>query len=276
MSREVRVVAGHLCSSIDTLAMAYLDDELAATERHELEAHLTECSACRAHLEGERADQASIVRALAAPPAPDLLRRRIALALDEADRAAAREQRRRWTRHMLPGSAILAAVAAIAVFVGVRPSEHVGRVVHDAVRAEPRRLPLEVQGAMTEQWLRQNFEPTIDPPQFVAPGSHLIGSRLLPHGINNHDAALLAYQVNLNGNPFTLSVLIVRNIQADELSDGTETHFGGRTLHVVEDDGRTVVTYVDGNLGYMFLAPELTPNELVWLVGQSDLRGLPR
>jgi len=34
-----------LCESIDTLAMAYLDDELAAEERHELEAHLTECTA---------------------------------------------------------------------------------------------------------------------------------------------------------------------------------------------------------------------------------------
>ena len=53
-----------LCDSIDTLSMAYLDDELAAEERRELELHLTECTSCRAHLDGERAEQATLHRAL--------------------------------------------------------------------------------------------------------------------------------------------------------------------------------------------------------------------
>ena len=83
-----------LCESIDTLAMAYLDDELAGEERHELEAHLTECAACRAHLDGERIDQQLLRRALVAPPAPDLLRAKIGRALDAEDRAALR----RWTQ----------------------------------------------------------------------------------------------------------------------------------------------------------------------------------
>ena len=71
-----------LCESIDTLAMAYLDDELASEERHELEAHLTECADCRAQLEGERADHALIKRALVIAPAPDLLRAKLIRALD--------------------------------------------------------------------------------------------------------------------------------------------------------------------------------------------------
>ena len=50
-----RQVAMSLCESIDTLAMAYLDDELASEERRELDTHLTECVSCRAEIDGARA-----------------------------------------------------------------------------------------------------------------------------------------------------------------------------------------------------------------------------
>src|SRR5512139_834507 len=105
-----------LCKTIDTLSMAYLDDELAAEERHELEAHLTECASCRATLDRERADRSMIRRALAVPAAPDMLRARIARSLDEQDRVETKEQRRRWSSYLLPSSAIAAAAAAIALF----------------------------------------------------------------------------------------------------------------------------------------------------------------
>ena len=103
----------NLCESIDTLAMAYLDDELAAEERRELESHLTGCGSCRAHLDDERAEHALVVRALAAPPAPDRC------ALESPSRStvkmpSSRTQRApAWTRWMLPGVAIAGAAAAI-------------------------------------------------------------------------------------------------------------------------------------------------------------------
>src|SRR5215218_5353702 len=102
-----------VCNSIDTLSMAYLDDELATEERHELEAHLTECASCRGMLDRERADRSMIQRALAAPAAPDTLRARINRGLDAQDREDTREQRRRWSSYLLPTSAIMAAAAAI-------------------------------------------------------------------------------------------------------------------------------------------------------------------
>jgi hypothetical protein len=52
-----------------------------------------------------------------------------------------------------------------------------------------------------------------------------------------------------------------------------------RTLYVSElrDDrgqAQAVVSVVAPNqVGYMFMAPELTVNELVWLVGRTDLVG---
>src|SRR6185436_19937339 len=96
-----------LCNSIDTLAMAFLDDELAAEERRELELHLLDCASCRQHVDGERAD-ISLVR-----------KARIARALDGEDAEAARRERRRWSQWLLPGTAIAAAAAAILLFVGV-------------------------------------------------------------------------------------------------------------------------------------------------------------
>src|SRR5262245_65796919 len=90
-----------LCNSIDTLAMAFLDDELAAEERRELELHLLDCASCRQHVDGERADISLVRKALVAPPASAMLKARIARALDDEDAQAARRERRRWSQWVL-------------------------------------------------------------------------------------------------------------------------------------------------------------------------------
>ncbi|HEX2687627.1 MAG TPA: zf-HC2 domain-containing protein, partial [Kofleriaceae bacterium] len=172
-----------LCQSIDTLSMAFLDDELAAEERRELELHLLDCVNCRHHVDGERADLELVRKALAAPPAPALLKARIARALDAEDAAAARSERRRWSQWILPGSAMLAAAAAILVFVGVgAPSARDSAVTLDVAKQQTHALPLEVQGTSTGPWLRDHFAP-VEPPQFTEPGIALLGARLLPNGI---------------------------------------------------------------------------------------------
>src|SRR4051794_14024113 len=109
-----------LCSSIDTLSMAFLDDELAGEERRELELHLLECAACRAHVDAERSDLALVRGALVAPPASDLFKKRIARALDAEDAQTQQAERRRFSRYLLPGGAMMAAAAALVVFVAVK------------------------------------------------------------------------------------------------------------------------------------------------------------
>lgn len=265
-----------VCNSIDTLSMAYLDDELAAEERHELESHLTECASCRSTLERERADRSMIRRALAAPPAPDMLRARLARALDQQDREETRQQRRRWSSYLLPGSAIAAAAAAIAMFISVQapgPSE-VANVAQDAVKQSSRQLPLEVQGASTNQWLQQHFASDVELPRFIEDNTaHLLGARLLPNGINGHDAAMMRFQVRLaNKSPFVLSVLAVHDLRDDEMRNGTPVRVNDRTLYVTEWKGHAVVTYVAPNrVGFVFLAPELTASELIGLVSRTNL-----
>ena len=251
-----------LCESIDTLAMAYLDDELAAEERHELEAHLCECAVCRGHVDIERHEHDLLRKALAAPPASELLRAKLARALDAEDKV----QRRRWTQYVLPGSAMCAAAAAIAVFVSVNPNSppEVGPVSRAAVRAEMRSLPLEVQGASTAPFVRRNFA-QLELPQENA----LIGARLLPQAVDGHDGMLMSYQMDSEHGSYVMSVLAVRDLRDGEMQDGDEIHIGaGRTLHILEEAGRTTVSYVDParHIGYYYMAPDLSPNELVGVV----------
>jgi anti-sigma factor RsiW len=239
-----------LCSTIDTLAMAFLDDELAPEERRELELHLLACESCKHCVEGQRA-------------------------LDAEDREATRTQRRSVLAWVLPGTATFAAAAAIALFVFVRPPaqdvSNGGRVAHEAVRQQTRGMPLEVQGPNTGPWLRTHFA-QVEPPQFREPGIALAGARLT--SIGGHDAALVQYIVTIGQNQFTLNAIVMVGLRGDELSGGTAIRVGDRELHVHDADGIPVVTYVDEhNTGYTFAAERLAPQELLELVVSSDLIG---
>jgi anti-sigma factor RsiW len=264
-----------LCQSIDTLAMAFLDDELAAEERRELELHLLDCASCRHHVDGERGDIELVRKALAPPPAPALLKARIARALDAEDAAAARRERRRWSQWVLPGSAMLAAAAAIVMFVGFGAAN--GRegstvALGDVAKQQTHSLPLEVQGASTGPWLRDHFAP-VAVPQFTEPGIALLGARLLPNGIANHDAALLQYLVSVGANRLTLTAVVLKDLRGDELNGGQGYQVGDLVLRVQDANGMPAVTYVDpiDHVGYVFASERLTADELIRLVVSTDL-----
>jgi len=264
-----------LCQSIDTLSMAFLDDELAAEERRELELHLLDCVACRHQVDAERTDLELMRKALVPPPAPALLRARIARALDAEDAEAVRNVRRRWSQWALPGSAILAAAAAIAVFFGgAVPGARDGSpaALGDVARQQNHSYPLEVRGASTGPWLRANFAP-VAPPEFTEPGIALLGARLLPNGIANHDAALLQYLVSIGPNQVTLTAVVLKDLRGEELSGGQAYQIGALTLRVHDADGMPAVTYVDrrDNVGYVFASERLSADELVRLVVSTDL-----
>lgn len=248
-----------LCESIDTLAMAYLDDELAPEERREVELHVTECASCRVRLDGERADRELVRAALVAPRAPELLRARVTRALDADDRAAMRQ---RFTGWLLPAASMVAAAAALVVFVGQRPEgNHVGAVVHEAVRQQSRSLaPTEVQRASTGSPMLA-VAPAGDPMRLV--------NRQATR-IDRYAATQLAYLVNSS---FVLTALAIPDIKPTELDGGDEVNAGDRKLHVVDDHGRVAVTYFDADdhVGYVFYAPDLGDEDLVRLVVASDL-----
>jgi hypothetical protein len=261
-----------LCEGIDTLSMAYLDDELAAEERRELELHLTECTGCRAHVDAERTEKTMLRKALLAPPAPDVMRARLSRMLDTEERAEVKAMHRRWSQWVLPAAALAVGAAAIALFVGVKPPVGIDAVASEGFRVQSRPLPLEVSGPTTGNWVRANF-PAVQPPEFDEPGIVQRGARLVT--LNGHDGVLLAYDVHTGRETFVLTALALANVHDGELQGGDEVRVGNRTLHVMQDDsGRIAVTYVDANhRGYMFLAPALAANDLVRLVVASNLLG---
>jgi hypothetical protein len=136
-------------------------------------------------------------------------------------------------------------------------------------------LPLEVQGASTRPWLRENFAPQVQTPKFFDPGSNIVGARLLPGGIDGHDAAMVAYNVTLHGTPFVLTLLAVNGVSARDWDEGQPVKVNNRTMHVLEsEDGNQMVSYVDNSgIGYIFLAPAISTDELVGLVGRTELVG---
>ncbi len=265
-----------LCQSIETLAMAYLDDELAAEERRELELHLVECSACKVHLDTERAELHVLRTALVPPPAPDLVMARISRALDQEDQRIAGTERQRTRsrigKWLLPGSALAAAAAALLVFVSVsfkQPQSRQLTVANEVVRQQTRSLPLEVQGASTGTWLKEHFAP-VEPPQFTEPGIELIGARAT--AVAGHDAALLRYLVNVGVNRVSLTTVIITELRGDELSNGREVQIGRLTLRVHDADGQPAVSYVDDNhVGYVFTSERMSLKELLEVVVTSDL-----
>jgi anti-sigma factor RsiW len=265
----------HLCQSIDTLSMAYLDDELADGERRELELHLLDCTACRGQVEGERADLELVRRRLVPPPAPALLRARLGRSLDGEDRQADVARRRGWTRWVLPGGAMATAAAALVAFVLARPPiEEVGAVAQEAVRQQLRQQPLEVQGASTGPWMRQHFAPSVEPPRFADSRIELVGGRLT--AVAGRDAAQLFYAVRTSdGASVGLTAFVLEGLAEGELSGGQEVALrDGRVVHVVDAGGIPAVTFVDGGRqGYVFTSDRMSAQELVDVVVSSELIG---
>ena len=133
-------------------------------------------------------------------------------------------------------------------------------------------MPLEVQGASTGPWLRRNFAP-VEPPQFAAPGIDLVGGRLLPNGIANHDAAMLQYLVTLGSERLGLTAVVLKDLRGDELSDGQAYQVGELVLRVHDANGMPAVTYIDprAHVGYVFASEHMTADELLRLVVSTDL-----
>jgi anti-sigma factor RsiW len=258
------------CDSIDTLAMTYLDGELADEELRDFELHLLGCPGCRERLDAEQAELGELRRRLAPPPAPDLLRARIARALDDEDRTTSRAQwRARLRSWALPGSASLAAAAALVVFVAVRPASDGGPVTRTAVRQHMRNAPLEVTGAATTPWIREHYNPDVEPPRFANSHVRVAGARLTD--VMDREGLQIFYEVTSDrGQRYALRN-VVFDARGIELP-GEPMVIGGREIKVDQYRGFHSVSFrdVDGR-AYVFTSADLSRDQLVELVVNSNL-----
>ena len=259
------------CDSIDSLAMTYLDGELADEELRDFELHMLGCAGCRGKVDGEAETLADLRRKLAPPPAPELLRARIARALDAEDRKAARaDLRSRVGSWLLPGAATVAAAAALLVFVAMRTPDSAGEpVTRIAVRQHMRGAPLEVTGAATTPWIQRHYSPEVEPPRFADSAARVAGARLTD--VMGRQALQIFYDVtSRQGGHYGMQTFIFdgRGVQLE----GQPLTVGGRDLRIDEYDGYRVVLFrdVDG-LAYVFTSDDLSRDQLVDLVGNSNL-----
>lgn len=255
-----------MCNSIDTLSMAYLDDELAPEERRELELHLLECAACSEHVQAERQDASLRRQLLAAPPTPELVRAKVHKMLDREDAYTARaELRERLSRWLLPGTAIAVAAAAMLVFVFLREPQYGGSLPAVGKVAE---LPMSVTGVRTGPWLEEQMDA---PAPSFGVGIELLGGRMAK--IDERDVAQLVYEVSAGGSrSFQLEAFLFK-VRGDELHQGRAVRApSGHNLHLTRLDDLPAITYVDENQnGYVFLSQDLSERALLDLVLSSDL-----
>jgi hypothetical protein len=256
----------NLCESIDTLAMALHDGELAGEELRDLELHLTECTPCLDHASAQATSIGSLRRKLAAPPAPELLRAKVRLGLDAEDRAA----RKPVSSWLLPGAAMVAAAAALAVFVTARPAAK-ERTVDDVVATiATRSRPLEVQGAAaTSRWVERHYDANVALPTFASARVHLWGARLT--NVYDREAVQLYYRIT-TPEEFTRDLQVIvfdaRNMQFS----GRRVDVNDRALLIGMNRNLAVVSYRDDRQkAYVFTSTQMSVDELVDMVGGSSL-----
>jgi anti-sigma factor RsiW len=244
-----------LCDSIETLAMTFLDGELAGGEARELELHLVDCGPCRGHVDQAAGEHDRRRERLAPPPPPELLRARVLRALDDEDR----RHRKPLATWVLPGGAGLAAVAALAVFIGLPRTTPTDRVVDkEVIGAVTRNRPVEVRGPAVEPFVRDNLDRGVTLPTFYAGKVQSVGARI--SRVLDRDAAALNYRVDLGARGHGLPW------------PGEPREVGGRTLWVSQVQGWSVVKLRDRNeRGFVFVSAGLSVDELADLVGQTSL-----
>lgn len=255
-----------MCNSIDTLSMAYLDEELAGEDRRELELHLLECASCRDYVQAERQEAATRRQLLAAPPTPDLVRAKVMKLLDREDqqtsRAALRERLSRW---LLPGSSMAVAAAAMLVFVFLRePSTSMSLPM-----ARVEQAPMSVTGVHTGSWVQEQLDAPA--PSFGA-GIELVGGRATVVD-GNRELLHLVYEVDSSSRQRLQLESFLFRARDGELRDGQAVRsIEGHTVRVTRLDGLPAITYLDERgIGYIFVSQDLTERALLELVLSSDL-----
>jgi hypothetical protein len=255
-----------LCDSIETLAMTFLDGELAGGEARDLELHVAECATCRDQLDLASDEHARRRALLAPPPPPELLRARVLRALDVEDRS----RRRPWTAWALPGGAALAAVAALAVFLGLPRDVPGGPLVDkEVVGAVTRNRPVEVRGAAVEPWVRANFDGGVMLPTFADGRVRSVGARI--SRVLDRDAAAVQYQMELDRGPVEIQMFVLDGRRPLPWSGEART-IGGRTLWLSQVQGWSIVKVRDRqHRVFVFATAGMDVETLAELVSRTSL-----
>jgi anti-sigma factor RsiW len=270
------------CKDIEALLPTYLDGELAAHDQLSLEHHVADCPPCREQVRAERDHLDRMRRLLAPPPPPPGLDQRIRQMLDREDAQLIRARRRSGGAWLLPGSATVAAAAALALFA-VTVAEDLRTRGDDQVAApmtvrEPtpervRDIPVVAgRGASADvRALSRAAERHLRRP-VTAPRLDQVAASM--SGVASEWGGREAYMVVFDDVPdahgglnrVTVHMLDARFLDLRD-SERYVVPATGTEIWVSTALGPTSVSYQDGHgTGYVFSSQDMAPADLVGLV----------
>ncbi len=265
---------------------AYADGELEATPVIEFEQHLDSCAACRNELALTRLLQQG-VRRLESPAAPASLRRRVAVALDEAAVGEdGQHGRGPWASVLAVAAALMLAVGAAVRSDSTSPVGHEGvatadvaplGVLGDIVARHMDQLPADIAADRPEQvasWSSGKVGFRVRSVEFTEPQVRLLGARV--SHIGAQQAVKLYYSVGhspLTTLEFQAPPSLERALHDDRLMarwGGHRQRFGTRVVTYHNIHGYTVPIVEQDGIAYAF-AGDLDQHRLLQLVASARL-----
>ncbi len=247
------------CLELDRLLYPYLDGELLAAEKLELEQHFACCAGCSSTVETER-NALAIVRAAGkafSPSAPPSLRNSLLAGI----RAGQRSQRQ---RRLLRWSAAAASVAICAVAANHQWRAFQRRLfIEDVTSRYARQFPLEIQQRTPrelEAWFGGKLKHRVNVPRF--PNAIAAGARLL--NVRENQAAFIRYDTQRPGEavPRPLGLFVYQGAE-DDVGPLPDAEFGS-------GNGFNVVSWRDGDVVYR-LVSDLDEQDVRQLLPESPL-----
>ncbi len=194
------------CSAAKSSLYAYVDGELAAGPRGDLERHLAACRACQRLAELELAFREVYVERLRPEAAPAAVRKRVQEALAALRTQERRAAPRRWRWRLALGAAALLLLAAgaglgqaLRDYLGAR---HVLVQLAEAAVEQHQRLvredlPPDITGVSpkrAEEWFRKRLPFNVQLPELRTEGLTFLGGRI--SHLREVDVAALEYRVD--------------------------------------------------------------------------------
>lgn len=197
------------CPSTEAMVHAFLDNELAGTERESFEMHLLDCSGCAEIVKAQSRLKHAIRSHLIRPSVPVSLERKMASALAKTAPSSS-ESRWGWLAfpRLTPAFAAVGVVVVLVVVTRRGPAPST-QVMQQALRAHSVELPMDVETPdcnRVASWFRGRLGFTIHPPQLERAmpaaltsnstpdnGTHCQGGRLI--NVRENFGAYLTYRV---------------------------------------------------------------------------------
>ncbi|MGD0839045.1 MAG: zf-HC2 domain-containing protein, partial [Polyangia bacterium] len=237
------------CSEADRVLHAYVDGELAATDRAAYEAHLHDCAACTHASRFQARFKAALRGHLPRPALPVGLRSRVEAALGSSP-----FPRRRWLWQAYPRAFTVAVAAAVAVILMVGNMQRGVRspVLEQAVSTFHRDLPFDVLSescAKVSDWFRGRLDFAVQPTTFAGPGARCQGGRLV--NVRDHFGAYVVYEVPAG---HRLGMMVFPS-GSEPLAGSRQRILNGRPVYLDTRRGVSTVTLREpSGLDYVFTA----------------------